>query len=311
MVTCTIVAYHYIHNESKNFPKVFTKSIEDFKNQLKFLSIDNKIISLSDYVAFLNNEKDIPEKVCVLTFDDGLLDHYSNAIKILKELSLPATFFCPVLPLIEKKVLPVQMLQCLVAKVRAIELIDECHKQLKKCNFKVSDFKVSCESNSSISLWYEPGIFNLKNNIGKMDVKTQRSILEPLFEKYIGSQEEYWNMLYLKPHHLRDMAHNGFEIGSHSYNHLVLFELDEDILRKELFESKVLLKKITDVDVTSFSIPYGRFLYDDIVLYKLKQYGYKCCLNSEFKVNYGRENPFALGRIDQKLIGDKIEKKDE
>ncbi|GAG29378.1 unnamed protein product, partial [marine sediment metagenome] len=129
---CIIVPYHYVHNPTKDFPRVYTKTIEDFEDQIKYLSEKYKIISLKDYVSFLNGKKKkIPSKTCILTFDDGLVDHYKNVLPILKKLNLPATFFISGQPLLEQKVLTVHMLQCLVAEVDIDELIKEYYKTLK------------------------------------------------------------------------------------------------------------------------------------------------------------------------------------
>ena len=45
---------------------------------------------LNDYLL---NNKPIPEKSILITFDDGYMDNYTNAFPILKELNMSATVF--------------------------------------------------------------------------------------------------------------------------------------------------------------------------------------------------------------------------
>lgn len=67
---------------------------EVFRKQMHFLSVNGvKTITLSQLIG---GEYDKHEKVIVIAFDDCFLDVYENAVPILKEFGLTATFF-PVL----------------------------------------------------------------------------------------------------------------------------------------------------------------------------------------------------------------------
>lgn len=63
-----------------------------FRKQVKFLKNKFKIISLDVLIERLKNGDDV-SGCCVLTFDDGWLDNYTNAFPILKEYQVPATVF--------------------------------------------------------------------------------------------------------------------------------------------------------------------------------------------------------------------------
>jgi peptidoglycan/xylan/chitin deacetylase (PgdA/CDA1 family) len=104
----------------------------------------------------------------------------------------------------------------------------------------------------------------------------------------------------MKSQHIKELNEWGFEIGNHGYTHSMLTELNDDELYHELFSSKIIIEQTTRTLVKSFSIPYGS--YNDNVIGKIKYFGYTCCLNSDFKVNTGRADPFALTRMDPKLI---------
>ena len=66
-----------------------------FLHLVKKLSLFGRIMKLSDAVSKLN-ENGLKGKNFAITFDDGYLDNYTIANKILLQEKIPATFFIPV-----------------------------------------------------------------------------------------------------------------------------------------------------------------------------------------------------------------------
>jgi peptidoglycan/xylan/chitin deacetylase (PgdA/CDA1 family) len=86
-----IVMYHSIGYEKGNTARV-TK--ENFKEQMKYLRDNGYVtLTLNDAYGFFIDNKPVPEKSIVLTFDDGYVDNYVEALPILKEFQLKATIF--------------------------------------------------------------------------------------------------------------------------------------------------------------------------------------------------------------------------
>ena len=72
------------------FHDIPTEAIECFKSNLRFLKRSANVVSLDDF--FSGNLS--PKKInVVITFDDGYKSWVTDAVPILKELELPATFF--------------------------------------------------------------------------------------------------------------------------------------------------------------------------------------------------------------------------
>ncbi|WP_420868989.1 polysaccharide deacetylase family protein [Clostridium cochlearium] len=86
-----VLMYHSIDYEENNelrIPK------EVFKKQMEFLINEGyTTLTLDELFDFLDNNKPIPNKSIVITFDDGYMDNYINAYPILKELNIKATIF--------------------------------------------------------------------------------------------------------------------------------------------------------------------------------------------------------------------------
>ena len=87
--------YHVVTNEdNEHLSQLYSvKTIKEFKNDLDFLVKNYKPISLQELIEF-NKSGHKPEEKCFhLTFDDGLKELYTIVAPILKEKSIPATFF--------------------------------------------------------------------------------------------------------------------------------------------------------------------------------------------------------------------------
>lgn len=86
-----ILAYHCIRDEKNNrlmIPK------QQFKQQMKYIK-DNgyTTITLDQLSKYMLENKTIPKKSIIITFDDGYEDNYKYAYPILKEFDLKATVF--------------------------------------------------------------------------------------------------------------------------------------------------------------------------------------------------------------------------
>jgi len=77
------VYYHFI----------FDDQVDLFKRQLKFYKENYNVISLDEVVRLLSLKKLPEKKYCWISFDDGFKNNIVNAVKILKDFNMPATFF--------------------------------------------------------------------------------------------------------------------------------------------------------------------------------------------------------------------------
>lgn len=88
-----VLCYHSVaDDESTNGPITLSKS--KLRQHLSVLKEEGYVtLTIGELEDYLHNNKPIPEKSVVLTFDDGYKDNYVNAFPILKEFNMKATFF--------------------------------------------------------------------------------------------------------------------------------------------------------------------------------------------------------------------------
>ena len=86
-----ILMYHSIAYEKGNNLRV---PVQVFKEQMQVLKDEGfATLTLEQAYDFLKNNKPIPEKSVVITFDDGYLDNYTDAFPVLKSMGFKATVF--------------------------------------------------------------------------------------------------------------------------------------------------------------------------------------------------------------------------
>ena len=89
------LCYHYVKPERNPFPRILGIGINEFQKQLEMLKEKYSIISPKDVLEIYHDSGNLKEqKNILLTFDDGLSDHYEVA-KILNKFSIKAIFFIP------------------------------------------------------------------------------------------------------------------------------------------------------------------------------------------------------------------------
>lgn len=92
--------YHHVNHEPEDSISI---SPENFEIQIKYLAKSGyRSLHLDEFYRCLKNW-DIPEKLILITFDDGYADNYIYAFPILKKYNMKATIF-PVTKFIKDKI---------------------------------------------------------------------------------------------------------------------------------------------------------------------------------------------------------------
>lgn len=100
---------------------------------------------------------------------------------------------------------------------------------------------------------------------------------------------------YLAPGQVRELAEQGFEVGSHSMTHRLLNGLADAEVRRELAESKERLEQWTGRRIEHFSCPGGR--WDARVAAAARAAGYRSVATSRVGANAPGGDPFRLARL--------------
>lgn len=96
--------------------------------------------------------------------------------------------------------------------------------------------------------------------------------------------------------HLRILAHEGMNIGSHTRNHARLPDLSAEAAQSEITDSKRELEDMLGREVVDFAYPYG--LFNAAVREMVLRAGYRSACSTRSGFNRPGEDPYLIRRLD-------------
>ena len=303
--------YHYVRGFNYQFPYSKHKDIDDFYYEIKRLkNIGYKFMNISEAINLINHDVDT-EKILLLTFDDGLIDHF-KAAQILKELNISrGTFYITCKPYLDNKILHVHKAHLIISSQgeKSLKLLYEACDRLnislnnhKSFNSEKESFKNAYsrhKDNNNINEFKR--LINYYGSIGLRDY-----LLDEILDK-LGISLDIKD-IYLDLDQIEKISQMGFEIGSHGVSHTLLSRLSENEQRKELFESKIFLENCIGKSITSFCYPYGgKKSYNHTTLKLLKDLNYLNAISVD-KLDIEKEmiknNTYEIPRYDCNQINE-------
>lgn len=284
MGTIRAFMFHDIRNlENTSYPERYNlKSFlneEQFKFQVDKIRNKYKIVSSFDIknIDIKNDNNDY----AVLTFDDGLSDHY-NVYKHLRSLKLSGTFLVPKMPVVEHKVMNTHKIQFILASTNETVIKNEI---LNLFDNKDEIWEEYSSTKWKKNWWSKEMIF-ITNFLRryKDDKIDNYQLTNYLFDKFVTKDEfNFSKDFYLNEKNIEEMSNNGMIIGGHgdiSENLLLI-----DNYKLDIDESKKFISNYSNEFV--FSYPNGGYNED------IKNYmnDIKCSLSYTIK-------PFTITELD-------------
>jgi len=309
----TVVMYHYVRDlKNSRYPNIKGLDIEKFKKQIKFFKENYNFIRMEDLIEYYKspNEKRLPEKSILLTFDDGYKDHYTYVLPVLLENDIQGSFYIPTKCFQDKKVLDVNKIHF---------ILESCIGEEEKVLSEIKEY-LETNKDSRISLSYDDYFqeYAVASRFDKKEVifikrmlqvalpeDYREKIVEQLFKKYVCSIENkiiseraFWEELYLTPEQIRAMEKLGMHIGFHSHNHVWLDSLKKEEQEFQIKSSINYFKEIgIDTKKMTISYPYGGYNEETIEL--MKKYNIPLGFTTEVeKIDLEKSDYLRLPRMD-------------
>jgi peptidoglycan/xylan/chitin deacetylase (PgdA/CDA1 family) len=304
MSALTIVMYHYVRDLRRSrYPGIKGRTVEEFDAQLDHLTTHHTICSTRDVLAAVRGERPLPPDACLLTFDDGLIDHFTVVLPRLVERGLTASFYPPAVAVARSAVLDTHKIHFILAcasdhaaLARTLgELIDDAGRRIE-----IPSARALWER------WAEPSVFDPAEVVFVKRV-LQRGLPEPvrhaltatLFDEYVGVPESVFAAeLYMDPAQLRCLLASGMEIGGHGAAHVWLDSLSPAAQREEIAATRTFLEEVhgrTPADWV-MCYPFGAFTSETQRL--LAEHGCALGLTTRFDTVNDLSAPLELPRLD-------------
>lgn len=298
-----VVMYHYVRDLARSrFPRLKAMLVHDFRLQLRQLAADFEICGLDAALEYLQGTYRPTRPLCLLTFDDGLKEHYSEVTSELARLRVSGLFFVITDCTANGRVAPVHKNHFLTASLDFHVYRTEFLERTGATAAVLGTVDVNTARRTYI--WDEEGaaVFKYYFNF-KMDPALRDTVIADMFEAHIGSEAEFARDLYASWDELRSMQAEGMIIGGHTHRHRPCSSLTDHELREDLN----LCRQHLDANLSPqpfwpFSYPYGKAdSYTPQTVAELKRLGFNCAFSTEQGANGPGDDLFSLRRLDCKI----------
>ena len=250
--------YHYVRKYDSRLPYFKFLDLKNFGLQLDYFEKEFGFVTIDDFKeTILNKNKSTNNKV-VLTFDDGLKDHYKYVFPELVKRNLWGIFYVPTLPFSKNKFLGVHLIHLLSGSVEIRKLNLQLESLISEemiPDSKVKEFREETYKNQNNSR--ELNSFKRILNY-YIDYSNRDLILEKLvvMNNITVNLEDF----YLKINEIKEMENEGMIFGSHSVSHPVMSKLKYKEQENEVKDSFNLLDSVcSSSGIKTFCFPYGGF----------------------------------------------------
>lgn len=217
----TTVMYHYVRPVAQSaFPRLKALDLTDFLLQLDDLQTHYTILPVDEIAAILTARAPLPERACVLTFDDGYCDHYRYVFPHLVARRLGGLFFAPKSSLIDRHLLDVNRIQfALASQAHPEALADEVDAIIAARGFDPAPLRTRHFAPNRFDGPEVAYVKRLLQNVLSSDLRSE--VTAALFAKHVTADAAgFAEELYLSVEQAREMRSYGMEFGGHGDVHL-------------------------------------------------------------------------------------------
>ena len=300
----TIVTYHYVRDLPRTrFPEIRGLATGRFEGQLDYLTKHYTFCHPDEVLAAVRGETVLPPNGCLLTFDDGLCDHYTTVFPRLEERGIPAVFFPAARPIRERTMLEVHMIHFVLASVpdprrlvaETLNLVDQ-HRATHALPDRATLFRVCGAANRFDTL----EVSFLKRLLQReLPALVRRDICRVLFQRHVTADlTSFAAELYMDLAQLRCLARNGMAIGGHGDVHDWLELLGPSEQREEIRQTLSLLESVAGQRPANWIMGYPYGSYSNVTLDLLREAGCAVGLTSETGLVSDLVRPLELCRLD-------------
>ena len=218
------IMYHYVREPEASLPHFKYLNIGDFKKQLDYFQKKFGFVEKGDFINSFNTGK--PMSGVVLTFDDGLKDHYRYVLPELLKRNLWGIFYVPYKACKRKKLLGPHRVHMLLGRFGGQKVMENLSKITSKkillhkhveafrtLSYKgLADYRASTEVKRILNFY--------------IDEKYREKTIDKLMKIFFKDESLMAKNFYLNEEEIIKMAQAGMIIGAHTVNHPVMSKLN-------------------------------------------------------------------------------------
>ncbi len=284
----TILGYHRIcpiPNDKYPFDQeLISATPEEFEKELRYLKQNLDLMTIEEFECALSQERKLPKRPALITFDDGYADNYDIAFPILKSLHLSACFF------ISTRIVGTNQLPWW-------DVVACCFKRSKVASFNspFGDFDLPYQCDRSA---HKASSNRFLAQMKAAAWPQALRFLEILKAETGVDPSEYVEFApFITWDQAREMASGGMELGGHTRSHPVLGRVnDRGVLKDEIGGCYEDMGRELGKNPLAFSYPEGyEFAMSEAADTAIAKAGFK--LSFSYLHHFAPKNPNNLFRL--------------
>ena len=236
----TVVMYHFVQPATEG-PVAGLRSLEfsAFREQLAYIRQHYTVISAPDLLRSAEQQAPLPPRPIVLTFDDGYRGHHRYVLPALDAFSMPGVFFPVASALLDRRVLDVNKIQCVLAVSDDVgPLVEVIETAIERAQ-NVPGVSSPAEYRAKwwkASRWDPPPVVYVKRLLQHaLPEAMRRSLVDSLFRERVSSDEGgFADELYMNVNEANQLRTAGMTIGAHGDRHVRLPSLTREDQAREI-----------------------------------------------------------------------------
>jgi peptidoglycan/xylan/chitin deacetylase (PgdA/CDA1 family) len=287
----SVINYHYVRKSfDAKYNSIFGITPQQLDFQIKELKKTGEFIDPHD---LNDNILTSPKRYLLLTFDDGLKEHYDFALPVLEKNDVKAIFFVSTNGLTEKKVYDVHKIHLIRSNILDRELLNYISLE---CSINICSNEI--EKSKEFYRFDNEDAAKLKYILNVILDQNERKLIINNFFNQIFDEGQKYQELYMNDSQIVKLGKSGM-LGSHCHNHLPLGNLSIKLMEDELKKSREILESLSDSKIEFVSYPYGSGKAVNELVYEVaKSVGYKYGFTTYPGNNLVKGRNLSLNRFD-------------
>jgi len=280
-----VLNYHRVGDPARSpyDPDVFSATAPGFDQQVRALKRRYPIVSLAEAAEIAEGRVRGRGVAVLLTFDDGYLDNYDNALPILRAHGVPATFFL-ITSRVGTAALPGWDRIAWAVRHAARDVVHLGPPYDLDLDLRAGGRLAA--TRQALRLFKSPRVTD------------PEAFVAALVEACEVGPPDTSERLFLSWDEAAEMARAGMDLGSHSHSHRILSRLPLAEQVDELVTSRRVLRERLGVDAIACAYPDGReYAFNLDTFAAMREAGYRLGFTFYGGLNFlPHGNPFNVAR---------------
>lgn len=295
------VNYHYVQDPRLDAGGIHPCSIAEFKRQIAFLSGQFQFVSLMAVYEAAKHRSS--QRLCAITFDDGLQSQWENALPVLRQYGALATFFI-ITGTLDGKIPLAHKIHIVSSRISPLALIEKFNLFLLRAfpqyahiyHIPLNDYVNNKRRHDDI-----PSA-NLKEILSNIALHTvSDAFLSEVLNELDMNEKYACGKFFMNQDQIYDLQCMGFIVETHTHNHYSLDRESSEALREDFRAATNILKRILGKSPHVMAYPYGRLPMNDRIL---AEFGITHGVTVENRAIDADNHPLRIPRFDTNDVKD-------